>query len=130
MEWRESRSHVVRIGTRVDQRYCEVEMAVLHREQQRAHAPARRARRLPQHRLHIDARGEKRAHHVEVALTHGKEDGVAPESTVAFMSAPASISAPTTAACPSAAAHIKAVWPRRSRASVLAPRTRSAFTAS
>ena len=35
------------------------------------------------------------------------------------MSAPASIRARTTAVCPSAAAHIRAVWPSRSRASVL-----------
>ena len=69
------------------------------------------------HRLHIGARSESARTVSRWPSRTAKNNAVKPESSVASLSAPASISVRTTAACPSAAAHIKAVWPSRSRAS-------------
>ena len=83
MERRESCPPIVWIGAGVDQRDRELEVTVLHREQQRARALADRlvqggasglALAALQRRVHIDARLQKRAHHVDVPLTHGKEE--------------------------------------------------------
>ena len=51
-------------------------------------------------RIHIDAGGKKRAHCVETALTHGKEERRKAGISVALISAPASISSPDDSGVP------------------------------
>jgi hypothetical protein len=69
---REPCAHVVRIGARVDKRSGQIEMAVLHREHQRAHASRRVCTR--EHHIHIDPRRKKRTNYLGMAMADGEEE--------------------------------------------------------